>query len=327
MKYRLLPEWDPHRGTWLTLPRRGGDWGCCWREVVEGFEQLVQSISRFEPVIAVVEPGEEKFWKKRFRGLEVEFKPAPSNDTWCRDYGGIPVEVEEEGKIKKGVLDFKFNGWGLKYPANWDNRLTRTLFGEEILESFNFVLEGGGIETNGKIVLTTRSSTLEENRNYPLSQREVETFFRQIFKVEEIVWVTGTPLLGDDTDGHIDTLARFITPTTLLYATTTPDNPNYPQLSQLELELKKGFEGRGIELIPIPLPSPLQWEGRYLPATYINFYLVNGGVIVPTYGDPMDQNVIQLFQKLLPEREVVPLDASIFIRQNGSIHCLTRDLH
>ncbi|MRJ06819.1 MAG: hypothetical protein C6I01_04795 [Epsilonproteobacteria bacterium] len=371
MRYRLLPEWSPHRGSWITLPRRGGDWECCWEEVVESFKKLVEAIAQFEPVIAVVEPGERSFWETQLPRQNVELREALSNDTWCRDYGGIPVEkvskgertpqreqgeekgkrererekeekeikIEEEKKRReiethspnlnpnRGVLDFKFNGWGLKYPANWDNRLTRHLFGEEILESFNFVLEGGGVETNGKILLTTRSSTLEENRNYPHTQREVDNFFKTIFAVEEVIWITGTPLLGDDTDGHIDTLARFINPTTLLYASTTPENPNYPQLAQLEKELKTLLSPKGIRLVPIPLPEPIIWEGRYLPATYINFYLVNGGVILPIYNDPKDKEVIELFQKLMPTSKIVPVDASIFVRQNGSIHCLTRDIH
>lgn len=322
MGYTPIVEWSPHTFTHLLLPISTGDWGCCYREVVESYRELIGKIAQFEPVVV----GYQREIPPSIRQLRgkfpILFRECRYNDTWVRDSGGVPVRRGDE----VGCLDFKFNGWGLKYPANWDNRLTRALFPGAIFESFNFVLEGGAVEFGEGYLLTTSNCLLEENRNYPLTKGEIEEFLEGLFQVK-LLWVTGLPLGGDDTDGHIDTMARFLPGGRILYLKGERGSPNYPQLRLLEEELRELGARFNFQLIPVPEPAPIFEEGRQLPATYLNFHWVNGGVIVPTYNSPTDREVLKLFRELLPDRQIIPVESTIFIRQNGSIHCLTRDYY
>ncbi|MEO1941503.1 MAG: agmatine deiminase family protein [Campylobacterales bacterium] len=324
MKYTPIVEWTPHTFTNLLLPIPDGDWGCCYWEVLESYRELIRKIAQFEPVVVGYQQEIPKtIRREEGRGrFPILFRECRYNDTWVRDSGGIPVRRGNQ----IGYVDFKFNGWGLKYPANWDNRLTRTLFPDQIFESFNFVLEGGAVEFGEGYLLTTSNCLLEENRNYPLTKEEIGDFLEELFSVK-LLWVTGLPLVGDDTDGHIDTMARFLPGGKILYLKGEKGSPNYPQLELLEEELKELGARFNFQLIPIPEPAPIWWEGRQLPATYLNFHWVNGGVLIPTYNSQADKEVLKLFQKLLPDRQILPVESTIFIRQNGSIHCLTRDYY
>lgn len=316
-RFRPIPEWTPHTFTQLVFPGRGGDWECCWEEVVESFRELAYKIAQFEPVLIC-------YWDKEvIEGLKhpnFRFVKIRNNDTWVRDFGGIPVE---DSAGRRGILKFRFDGWGLKFPANLDNRSTFTLFKAHIFKSFQFTLEGGAIETEGRNILTTASVLTEFNRYHPATVTEQVERLKSIFQIEEVFVLHSGQLEGDDTDGHIDTLARFINPSTIVYTSAPPDDPHFISLSQMEEELKQ----LPYQLVPLPLPSPLYFAGERLPATYANFYFVNGGVIVPIYGVAEDLEALSIFRRLLPDRKVVPIDASIFVRQHGSVHCLTRDYY
>ena len=230
-------------------------------------------------------------------------------------FGAISVKINNEIKL----LDFKFNGWGLKFPSNYDNLISREIF--NIYKSYNFVLEGGSIDTNGQVLLTTSQCLLEPNRNYPLTKEEIENFLKKELFVKEIIWLNNGFLEGDDTDSHIDTLARFVNENTIVYCKCEDKKDiHYEALQKMENELKK----TKFNLIPLPLPSPKYYKNERLPATYANFLITNEAVILPIYEDKKDKYVIDLFKKIF-NREIIPINANILIRQHGSIHCITKE--
>jgi agmatine deiminase len=257
---------------------------------------------------------------------------APSDDSWSRDHG--PITVYRNGS--PWLLDFRFNGWGGKYRAEQDDALTRRLhgagvFGATPLQSIDLVLEGGSIENDGVgTLLATSRCLLSPTRNPGLFRADLEATLRELLGIERILWLTHGGLLGDDTDGHIDTLARFCDRETIAYVTCpTQDDPHYAELAAMEQELRSfaTVEGRSYRLVPLPLPQAKHDEsGRRLPATYANFLIINGAVLVPVYQDPADAVVLERIASCFPGREVVPIDCVPLIRQFGSLHCVTMQL-
>ncbi|MEM1214393.1 MAG: agmatine deiminase family protein, partial [Bacteroidota bacterium] len=255
-----------------------------------------------------------------------------SNDTWARDHG--PISVFEDGQLR--LLDFIFNGWGLKFPANRDNLLTKTLhtwgiYGDLPLEQVGLVLEGGALETDGQgTLLTTRECLLSPNRNPHLEQAALEEKLNETLGVDRFLWLENGRLLGDDTDAHIDTLARFCDAETIAYVhCDDPRDVHYADLQLMEQELQQFRTRRGTpyRLVPLPWPDACHaQDGNRLPATYANFLIINGAVLVPTYGLPQDQTALQVLQDCFPTREIIGIDCRLLIEQHGSLHCVTMQI-
>ena len=314
-KNYLIPEWETQKYVQLVLPHKETDWSDYLDEALETFKEIAYAIAKYQKVLICYQ---EKESLKGFNHKNFKFKQVKNNDTWARDFGAI--SIRENGKIK--LLDFVFNGWGLKYPSNYDNNISRKIFKKKKLKSFNFVLEGGAIDTNGEVLLTHKKTMLEKNRNYPLKKEEIEKFLKKELNVKKVIWLNYGFLEGDDTDSHIDTLARFVNKDTIVYLKCyDKEDIHYNELQLMEKELLE----TGYNLVPLPLPEPIYFEGERLPATYINFLITNRAVLVPTYNCKYDKEVIEIFKKLFKNKEIIPINSNVLIRQHGSVHCLTKE--
>jgi agmatine/peptidylarginine deiminase len=249
-----------------------------------------------------------------------------TNDTWARDHGFISL-VDDQGHRR--LLDYCFNGWGEKFEATLDNAINRRLYdlGEiagEYVDCLDFVLEGGSIESDGKgTIFTTECCLMAPHRNQPLTRNEIEERLKEWLGAERIVWLQHGSLLGDDTDGHIDTLVRICPNDTILY---TGGDSDHPDLALMEEELKglRTLEGKPYRLLKLPLPRPIFDDGDRLPATYANYLVVNDAVLVPTYNQPdLDEEAMRIVGQAFPDREVVGIDCRAVIKQHGSLHCCT----
>jgi agmatine/peptidylarginine deiminase len=261
------------------------------------------------------------------------FREIPTNDTWARDHGPIALFVND----KPYILDFTFNGWGLKFPADKDNQITRRLYESQAfaLETayqsmLHVVLEGGSIENDGAgTILTTSRCLLSVNRNEYKSKDEISDYFCMLFGLKRVLWLSHGYLAGDDTDGHIDTLARFCDTSTIAYVQCTdPEDEHYRELSLMEEELKqfKTLDGKPYRLIPLPMAEAVYFDGERFPATYANFLIINEAVLVPFYGSSRDEAAQQQLQPVFPDRKVVGLNCLPLIKQHGSLHCVTMQL-
>ena len=251
-----------------------------------------------------------------------------SDDTWARDHGPLIVRSGDNLLIN----DFQFNGWGGKYPAENDNKITRTiaangLFGDLPLETLPFVLEGGAVETDGEgSFMGTKSSVITETRNPGMSQQAIESMLAKQFGFERFLWLENGHLSGDDTDGHIDTLARFCNSDMILYVTAHEDDPDYPSLKAMEAELQafRNPSDQPYELVPLPPITPqYNSEGRRLPASYANFLIINGAVLLPIYQDENDEAAVACLKSCFPDHDIIPIDCRPLVEQNGSLHCVT----
>jgi agmatine/peptidylarginine deiminase len=249
----------------------------------------------------------------------------PHNDTWARDHGFITVE--ENGT--NVLLDFRFNGWGEKFEAELDNQINRHLHDKGIVKGvyedhLNFVLEGGSIESDGKgTVFTTTCCLMAPHRNQPLTQADIEVRLKEYLGAERIVWLNHGSLIGDDTDGHIDTLVRICPDDTILY---TGGDSDHPDLDLMEEELKalRTLDGKPYRLLKLPLPRPIYDDDYRLPATYANYLVINGAVMVPTYHQQdLDAEAMRMISEAYPDREIIGIDCCAVIKQHGSLHCCT----
>lgn len=322
----------------LTWPHAHGDWRP-WLHIVEPtFVEIAAAIAQHESVLIAcfdARHREHVFNLLTVAGIDMErvhLFDAPSNDTWARDHG--PITVLEETKPR--LLNFTFNGWGNKFAADLDNLLTAELhrqgaFDGRDLETVDMVLEGGGIEVDGTgTLLTTRSCLLAPTRNPHLDQAQIEAQLCRHFGVTRVLWLSHGHLAGDDTDGHIDTLARFCDEQTIVHASCSPtDGDHWPALRAMTEELTtfRTADGSPYALVPLPLPAPIHDdEGQRLPATYANFLIINSAVLVPTYRDPADGIALERLGACFPDRSIVPIDCLSLVRQYGSLHCVTMQL-
>ncbi|WP_238700357.1 agmatine deiminase family protein [Helicobacter jaachi] len=251
-----------------------------------------------------------------------------TNDTWARDFGGISIESKHGIKM----LDFTFNGWGLKYPANKDNQITRHLFKKDYLLNADMVLEGGSIDSNGNgILLTNTQCLLEPNRNAHLSQADIESKLKHYFNIHQILWLHYGYLAGDDTDSHIDTLARFIAPDSIAYIVCEDkQDEHFEHLARMQAELQalRQKNGEPFKLIALPFTKPIfDANKERLPASYANFLFVNDALLVPTYSDENDERALQILQAALPKHKVVGVDCRTLILWHGSLHCISMQLY
>lgn len=314
----------------FTFPHEGTDWAEVLEEVIPCFRQCIAEVSRFEKVLVV--GRNKKQLEGRLQGIPADrliLAELPSNDTWARDHGGITVL--EDGKPL--IVDFMFNGWGLKFAADKDNLITTRLgglgvFGDVPVVPGGIVLEGGAIESDGQgTLMTTAHCLFSPNRNPHLDQTGIENTLRDTLGVNRFLWLHHGYLAGDDTDSHIDTLARFCDEQTIAYVQCTdPEDEHFAALQMMERELQqfRTRAGEPYRLAPLPLPSPIfDDDGLRLPATYANFLIINGAVLVPVYGVPEDQVALERLKPLFPGRELIAIDCRPLILQHGSLHCIS----
>ena len=329
-KRRMPAEWEPQRSVQLTWPHAGTDWAPMLPEITAVYEQMAREISRREGLL-IVAPHDVPQVPANSRVATIM-----TNDTWARDHGFITVEEsgDQQSAREKILLDFKFNGWGEKFAAHLDNDINRQLHEQGLVDGryephLDFVLEGGSIESDGKgTIFTTECCLMAPHRNQPLSKQQIEDRLKEWLGADRIVWLRHGSLIGDDTDGHIDTLVRICPDDTIVYTAGDADHPDLEAMEH-ELQALLTAEGRPYRLLRLPLPRPIYdttddgAAGR-LPATYANYLVVNGAVLVPTYGQPdRDEEAQRIIAQAYPGRDIVAIDCRPVIRQHGSLHCCT----
>jgi agmatine/peptidylarginine deiminase len=329
---RFPAEWERQSGVQLTWPHENTDWRDILDEVVPCFVAIAREIAKRERLLIVC-PDAEAVRGQLGDEVDLEnvrFCEMDTNDTWARDHAAL--SVLEDGR--PAVYDFTFNGWGMKFAANLDNQITRELarrnvFGPDVRcrNMLHLVLEGGSVESDGNgTILTTEECLLSPNRNDHFSKEELEAFYKDIFGASRLLWLSHGYLAGDDTDSHIDTLARLCGEDTIAYvACDDAADEHYDALKRMEAELRafRTLGGTPYDLIPLPMADRVVDDGQRLPATYANFLIVNGAVLLPTYGSPKDEIAKAQLQKAFPDRELVGIDCLPLIKQHGSLHCVT----
>ncbi|MCA1797313.1 MAG: agmatine deiminase family protein [Geobacteraceae bacterium] len=331
---RMPAEWEPQDAVLLAWPDPQGDWGPILAEIEGVMVEIIRHASAFEKIVIAAPDPHRPASVLRSSGISLEnihLYAVANNDTWARDFG--PITVEADGNTV--LYDFCFNGWGLKYPANLDNQINRSLAVQGAwkvpLQPQGLVLEGGSIESDGEgTLLTTAKCLLSPKRNPQLDKYAIEQRLRHTLGAKRILWLNQGSLAGDDTDGHIDTLARLCPQDTLVYVRCDdPTDEHFAPLRAMEEELQefRTSTGAGYRLLPLPWPQPkFNPEHERLPATYANYLVINGAVLVPTYADPADPVALEVIASAYPEREIIGIDCSSVILQHGSLHCLTMQL-
>lgn len=327
----LPAEWYPQSGVQLTWPHKDTDWKYMLEEVQTCFINIAKEISERE-LLLIVTPEIDVVRVQISSHVNMEnvrFVTCETNDTWARDHGAITL-IDSVSLI---LADFCFNGWGMKFPANYDNQITSKAYQAGCLEGkylnlLDFVLEGGSIDMDGSgTLLTTSKCLLSPNRNSTMDRSGIENYLKKQLNVERVLWLDYGYLAGDDTDSHIDTLARFCPDNTIAYVQCTePDDEHYMELNKMEEQLRtfRTLEGHPYRLLPLPLPDKIMMDGERLPATYANFLVINGAVLYPTYKQPYkDEAAEQVLAQAFPGREIIGLDCCPLIQQHGSLHCVT----
>ena len=327
----VLPaEWAPQSGIQLTWPHAGTDWAHMLTEVQACFAAIAREIAQRELLLIVTPEPEEV--KKQISATvnmqNVRFMECETNDTWARDHGAITM-LDSEGA---SLLDF-INGWGLKFASDKDNLITRQAVESGFLNGryvnrLGFVLEGGSIESDGLgTLLTTSECLLSPNRNGQMGRDEIDEYICSVFHLKQVLWLDHGYLAGDDTDSHVDTLARLCSPDTIAYVQCTDtQDEHYEALHQMEEQLKtfRTLNGNPYRLLALPMVDKIEEEGERLPATYANFLIMNDAVLYPTYRQPEnDQRAKEVLQEAFPEYEIVGIDCRALIKQHGSLHCVT----
>ena len=332
---RLPAEWEIQDGVLMAWPHEGTDWAYMLDDVRPVFTEIIRQIVRFERVLLTAPHAASAADYLNIAGVDlscVTICEMPNNDTWARDFGPITVFLNE----KPVLIDFGFNGWGLKFPANHDNLISKRLKQSGVLISnlntIGLVMEGGSIESDGLgTILTTAECLLSPNRNPQLDKSEIEQALASLLGARRILWLSHGWLAGDDTDSHIDTLARICPGNTIVYqACDRPLDEHFETLKLMENELEAftAPDGSPYRLIPLPWPTArFDDQARRLPATYANFLIINRAVLVPTYRDPEIDNIaLERIGQAFPGREIIGIDCLPLLEQHGSLHCLTMQL-
>ena len=327
----LPAEWYPQSGVQLTWPHADTDWEYMLEEVEACYLNLARAIAE-RSMLLIVTPDVNAVRSQiegRVNMNNVRFFECDTNDTWARDHGAITMIRDG----KSVVCDFKFNGWGLKFASNFDNLITSKLaeagvFAAGYENRLNFVLEGGGIESDGEgTLMTTSECLLSKNRNGEWNRQQIEDYLKQAFNLRQVLWVDHGYLAGDDTDSHIDTLARLCPAHTIAYVKCTDEaDEHYEALRRMEEQLKsfRTLAGEPYRLIALPMADAVWFDGERLPATYANFLIMDKAVLYPTYNQPAnDAAAEKALQEAFPGYEMVGIDCSALIKQHGSLHCVT----
>lgn len=338
MSRTFLPEWVPLDAVMITWPYEGSDWAPWLAQADRCYQGLLAAITRHTQALVLCHPTIElDGLMERCRAADVEmarcrFEVIDVNDTWVRDYGPISV-MNQQGQLE--LLDFRFNAWGGKYQANADDAVNAELAQRSVfaapLVSVEFVLEGGAIESDGAGgLLTTEHCLMQPTRNPGLTRAEVETKLGEFLGVDQVHWLQSGHLAGDDTDSHVDTLARFCSADTIVYASCDDaSDPHFEPLQAMQAELSqlRTAQDQPYRLLPLPMPAPVfSPDGERLPATYANFLVVNGAVLMPTYGCAQDEEALAVLDTAFPDHVIEPVDCAVLVQQFGSLHCATMQL-
>lgn len=329
-------EWEPHSATWITWPHNPETWpGQDMEQVESDYLQIVKALTQGEQIHILVQDKTAEValtTKLQANNLNMEkiiLHDIPTNDSWIRDYGPNFLIREIDGENQVALNDWDFDSWGRKYKWELDD-LVASIIAEELgLQKFDpgIVLEGGAIEVNGRgTCLTTDSCVLNPNRNGGIRRERMEEFLKNYLGTTKIIWLSGD-LEGDDTDGHIDNLARFVNPNTIVCALEEDErDSNYLGLMHNfeRLQAAKDQDGKPFQIIPLPMPGLVGPEDDRLPASYANFYIANHAVLVPAYDHPNDEKVLELLSPLFPGRKIIPIPCQTLVWGLGAIHCLTQ---
>ena len=334
--YRMPAEWEPHEATWLSWPHNRDSWPGVFEGVEPAMAAFVAALAECEPVhINVLDAEHERLVRKRLAAVapaeRLRFHRFPTNDAWCRDHGAIFV-IRPGADAPRLALDFDYNAWGGKYPPfDLDREVGRQMadaLGVPRFAQRGIVLEGGSIDVNGAgALLTTEQCLLNPNRNPQLGRADIERILRDAFGVTEIVWL-GDGIEGDDTDGHIDDLTRFFAPAAVL-TVMEPDrrDKNHEPLEANRRRLAElTVGGRPLEVVELPMPEPQYLETQRLPASYANFYIANGAVLVPVFGCPQDEVACATIGDCFRGRRVLPIDCRVLVAGLGTLHCLSQQV-
>ena len=334
--YHMPAEFAPHRGTWLSWPHREASWPGKFEPVPGVFVEIVRHLVPHEEVhINVLDAGMEADIRRRLGRAGVPMAPVffhrnPTNDAWCRDHGPCFVQRVVNGEAGEAIVDWGYNAWGGKYPPFDADDVIPSRIGHEFgLPVFHpgIVMEGGSIEPNGRgTLLTTESCLLNPNRNPSLSKEQIEGHLREFLGVRKILWL-GEGIEGDDTDGHVDDLTRFVDPGTVV--TVLEDDPHDRNFEPLRDNLARLREmtdqdGRPLRVVTLPMPRAMYQDDQRLPASYANFYIANGVVLLPAYDPAADGIARDTLQSLFPTRRVVLIDSVDLVWGLGSFHCVTQ---
>jgi len=319
---RLIAEFEKQSFTQIIFPHKNTDWSPYLEEAQKTFVNIINAITKYQKCLVVSYDVEAV--KKHFSEDEnLFFVPYVCDDTWARDCSALSLQNAGQTEL----LDFTFTAWGGKFEASRDNLMSQNLSKHYSapLVKCDFILEGGGIESNGEgLILTTSECILNANRNATFSPKEVDEKLRQYFGAKEILTLNHGYLSGDDTDSHIDTLARFVSRDTIMYVKCEDKNDeHYEALRLMEEELLSHAKRHKLKLIVLPMTDALFYEDERLPSTYANFLFVNGALIVPTYGVKQDEKALQIFRETFKDMDVIGVDCSVLVRQHGSLHCVT----
>ena len=330
--YRMPAEWEPHAATWLSWPRREGiSFPDSYDRVMPSLHAMVAALLESEPVnINVCNGAHEAEARAALDGLpneDLTFHMIPTNEPWCRDHGPIFLTRPEEPRL--AVVDWDYNAWGGKYPPCHLDEVVPTRVAEKLRLPVYYpemILEGGSVDVNGAgALLTTESCLLNPNRNPQLSRAQIEEQLREYLGVRDIFWL-GDGIEGDDTDGHIDDLTRFVGERAVV--TVVEDDPTDANYAPLQANLERlrslTIDGEPVEIMTLPMPAKIVREDLRLPASYANFYIANTSVLLPTFADPNDAGAIKVMQRAFPNRRVVPIDCRELIWGLGAFHCLTQ---
>jgi len=333
--YAMPAEWTRHRGTWLSWPHNRETWPTQLEQVRDIWVKMIQALSEGERIYLLVndEAARREVSKKLEKAgavmEQISLLEIPSVDVWMRDYGPTFVTRDSEDS-PLACNDWIFNGWGGKYRGyEDDDRVAKDIASLLSLPVFEHrvVLEGGSIEVNGRgTLLTTEQCLLNPNRNPHLGRAEIEQFLKDSLGVRHVVWL-GEGIAGDDTDGHIDDIARFVNSTTVVCV--LEEDPNDENCTHLRenferLQVARNQDGQKLTVVPLPFPGPVSCEGTRLPASYANFYIANEAVLVPTYDDPHDRKAVGLLQDFFPARKVIGIPCTALVAGLGAIHCVTQ---
>lgn len=331
---RLPAEWEKHGAILLSWPHAGTDWANMLDEVTECYKRIAEAISQREKLIIVA--PDITIPQRQLAGIgsgNIYYLPLPTDDTWARDFG--PITVFSDGEPV--ICDFKFNGWGLKFRACNDNLITRGLVKGGMLKGIydnclGFVLEGGSVESDGAgLMLTTSECLLSANRNGDKSKSEIEEYLSEKFGLKKMLWLDYGALEGDDTDSHIDTLARLAPYNTIVYTCTEDINDSHfdsLQAMKRQLMTFTTIDGSPFNLVELPLPDPIfDEDGQRLPATYANFLIMEHVILMPVYAQTeKDSLAAEILKIAYPGMEIIPIDCRALIKQHGSLHCVTMQL-
>lgn len=331
--YYFPAEWHKHESTWLSYPHNENSWPDKIHTIFPFYNLFIKELAKNEIVnINILNQKMLKNIEMELNLIDVKmsnirFHSFPTNDAWCRDHG--PAFVINEKENKKAIVDWEYNAWGGKYPSELDNKIPSLIAKELDLFTFKpgIIMEGGSVDFNGKgTLITTTSCLLNENRNFNLNKAEIEERLINYYGVENVIWL-GDGIEGDDTDGHIDDITRFVNEDTVITVIeeNKTDKNYYPLQENLKLLTKARLEnGKQMNIVELPMPEEVVWEDQRLPASYANFYIANESVIVPIFNSKNDNKAIYILEECFKDRKIIGIDSTEIIWGLGSFHCLSQ---